>query len=162
MIDLLVRRMPRPLVAIAPSLQVQRNEAILSNHWKCPLQMQSILRPASFLVMIPSLMNMRKKRSREKLDWRKSIEEHPHQETAAEEMASLVSPRIRNPFYAAASIFGMIQNDIKAESAAVQRCPKCNHHSFRRLKPSEKGVADDSNWRCFRCGNDTDEFGNKL
>ena len=105
---------------------------------------------------------MKKKRNRERLDWRKSIEEHPHQETAAEEMASLVPPRIRGPLYTAAAIYGLIKNDIESEEGTVQRCPKCRHRSLRKLRPEEKKASGDGDWRCFACGNDADEFGNKL
>ncbi len=85
-----------------------------------------------------------------------------HQPDVFEEMESLVPPRIRNRAYALAAVFGMFQNDIDAEAATLQRCPKCDHHSFRRLRPDEKVSADSSNWRCTRCGNTTDEFGNAL
>jgi hypothetical protein len=67
---------------------------------------------------------MEKKHRRQRRDWRRSIEEHPHQETAAGEMASLIPRRIRSQAYAAASIVGLLQNDIDAESASMQRCPK--------------------------------------
>ena len=103
---------------------------------------------------------MRKKR--EKLDWHRSVEEHDHQEDVYEEMASLLPRRVRDTAYAAASIVGMIQKDIDSESAVVQRCPKCNHHTFRKLRPEEKASPGDSNWLCSQCGNTTDEFGNKL
>ena len=99
---------------------------------------------------------------REQQDWRRSVEEHKHQEDAFEEMASLVHPRARATAYAVASVFGLIQNDIAAAESPVQRCPKCNHHSFRRIRPQDKASPEDSNWVCPRCGNDTDEFGNKL
>ena len=85
-----------------------------------------------------------------------------HQEDVFDQMESLAPARMRNEVYAAAAVFGMIQNDIAAETATVQRCPKCNHHSFRRLRVEEKESAAASNWRCTRCGNETDEFGNVL
>jgi DNA-directed RNA polymerase subunit RPC12/RpoP len=103
---------------------------------------------------------MKKKRNRERLDWSRSIEEHPHQETAAEEMASLIHPRIRYRLYAAASVLGLVANDINAEEGYVQRCPKCRHRSLRKVRTEDKESY--ANWRCFECGNDTDEFGNKL
>ena len=105
---------------------------------------------------------MKKRKHREPLDWSRSIEEHPHQETVAEEMASLIPPRIKNEAYAAAGICGLFMNDIEAEDAYVQRCPKCGHRSLRRVRPEDKKSPGDSNWRCFECGNDCDEFGNKL
>jgi predicted RNA-binding Zn-ribbon protein involved in translation (DUF1610 family) len=105
---------------------------------------------------------MTQRRKREPKDWRESIEDHPHQETAAEEMASLVHPGIRSRAYAGLSVFGLISNDIDAEVTGVQRCPKCGHHSLSRLRRQDKQSPGDSNWRCTRCGNDTDEFGNKL
>lgn len=87
---------------------------------------------------------------------------HRHQEDAFDELASLMPSRLRNEAYAAASVFGMIQNDIASETATVQRCPKCDHHSFRRLRPEEMEAPDSSHWRCSRCGNEKDEFGNSL
>ncbi len=104
----------------------------------------------------------RKRKHREPLDWSRSIEDHPHQETMAEEMLSLIHPRTRSRAYAAGAIFELIQNDIEADEGFVQRCPKCHHRSLRKLRPEEKTSAADSNWRCFECGNDCDEFGNKL
>lgn len=105
---------------------------------------------------------MKKKRDKEQLDWRRSIEEHPRQETAADEMSSLIPARIRGQIYAATSVLGLVMNDIEAEEGHVQRCPKCQHHSLRRVRPENKESPGDSNWRCFECGNDADEFGNKL
>lgn len=105
---------------------------------------------------------MKKRRHREPLDWSRSTEEHPHQETMAEEMASLIHPRARGQIYAAASILGLVMNDIDAEEGYVQRCPKCRHRSLRRVRPEDKASPEDSTWRCFECGNDADEFGNKL
>lgn len=84
------------------------------------------------------------------------------QETVAEQMLSLIHPRIRGEAFAAAAVYELIKNDIDAEEGFVQRCPKCGHHSLRRLKPAQKASPDDSHWRCFECGNDCDEFGNKL
>ena len=105
---------------------------------------------------------MKKKHDKEPLDWSRSIEEHPHQETMTEEMASLIHPRVRGQIYAAAAICGLIKNDIESEEGAVQRCPKCRHRSLRKLRPEEKKASGDGDWRCFECGNDADEFGNKL
>lgn len=98
------------------------------------------------------------KQKRRRLDWNPDIEERPHQETMDEEMLSLVHPHIRSRFLAAASVFGLFQNDIQAETAYAQRCPKCDHHSLVREQPGDPK----SPWRCNRCGNDADEFGNKL
>jgi len=95
------------------------------------------------------------KKKRERLDWHRSIEEQD------QEMV-LMPSRLRNAAYAAASIAGLFQKDIDSENAVVQRCPKCNHHTFRKLRPEEKASPDDSNWLCSQCGNTTDEFGNKL
>ncbi len=98
------------------------------------------------------------KKRREKLDWHRSIEERG-------DLAGALFPRqhgISGAAFAAASVAGLIQNDIDSENAVVQRCPKCNHHTFRKLRPEEKESADSSNWCCTRCGNETDEFGNKL
>jgi hypothetical protein len=105
---------------------------------------------------------MKIRRKKERLDWRKSIEGHPHQETVGEEMASLVPGRIRGPVYAAAAIFGLFQSDIDAESAGRQRCPKCTRHSFRWVGQQDKMSPNDSNWHGTNCGNETDEFGNTL
>ena len=76
----------------------------------------------------------------------------------AEEMASLIHPRTRAQAYAAASIFGMLQNDIQAESSYAQRCPECDRHTLVRVRPGDPK----SPWLCNHCGNDEDEFGNKL
>jgi predicted RNA-binding Zn-ribbon protein involved in translation (DUF1610 family) len=90
--------------------------------------------------------------------WFDSPKDPLYQETVDEEIASLVSPRIRRTAEAACGMLEIMQEKPMNE----QRCPKCGHHSFRRVKDSEKENPDDSNWRCVRCGNDTDEFGNKL
>ena len=96
------------------------------------------------------------------MDWRKSIEEHPHQETMDEELLSLLPRRAQAPLRVGTAIYGLMQNDIAADEGAVQRCPKCRHRSLRKLRPEEKTSPADSNWRCFECGNDCDEFGNRL
>ena len=31
-----------------------------------------------------------------------------------------------------------------------------------QVRPEDKESPEGPNWRCFECGNDTDEFGNKL
>lgn len=101
------------------------------------------------------------KRKRKKKDWNPDIEERAdpfRPETVAEEMASLIHPRTRAQGYAAASIFGMLANDIEAEDAYAVRCPKCDHHTLVRLRPGDPK----SPWQCNTCGNDADEFGNKL
>lgn len=98
------------------------------------------------------------KRKRKRLDWDPEIEERPHQETMAEEMSSLIHPRTRAQGYAAASVLGLILNDIDAESTYAQRCPKCDHHTLVRVQPGDPK----SPWLCNHCGNDSDEFGNKL
>jgi DNA-directed RNA polymerase subunit RPC12/RpoP len=59
-------------------------------------------------------------------------------------------------------LYGLFKKSIDAENATVQRCPKCHHHTFYKLHPSEKKTPKDSNWLCSQCGNDTDEFGNQL
>ncbi len=105
---------------------------------------------------------MKKKHKGERLDWSRSIEEHPHQETVAEETASLIHPRIRIPAYAAASVVGLVLNDVNAEEGYVRRCPECRHRSLRNVRAEDKKSPEDANWRCFECGNDADEFGNKL
>ncbi len=105
---------------------------------------------------------MKKKRHREPLDWSRAIEEHAEQETVAEEMMSLLPPRIHGRVVAGAGIYGLLRNDIDADEGFVQRCPKCRHRSLRRIRPEDKQSPDESNWRCFECGNDCDEFGNKL
>ena len=87
---------------------------------------------------------------------------HPHQDDVNDELESFMPQRTRNLSYALASIFGMMQNDVDAESAGIQRCPKCDHHSLRRLRPDQKSPVDPANWRCTRCGNSDDEFGNPL
>ena len=97
-------------------------------------------------------------RKRKRLDWDPDIEEHPHQETVLEEMASLIHPRARAQIYAAASVFGLIQNDIAAESTYAQRCRKCDRHTLVRVRMGDPK----SPWKCNHCGNDEDEFGNKL
>ena len=81
---------------------------------------------------------MKKKRNRKRLDWSRSIEEHPHQETAAEEMASLIHPRIRAQVYAAASVLGLVMHDINAEEGYIQRCPKCHRRSLRKVRTEDK------------------------
>ena len=63
---------------------------------------------------------------------------------------------------AAMGLYGLLRNDLDAETATVRRCPKCNHHTFYNVHPDDKISVEDSNWLCSRCGNDTDEFGNKL
>lgn len=105
-------------------------------------------------------MHLNKKHSypREKLDWHRSIEERGEFTGAFFPLPN----RITGAALAASSVLGLIQKDIDSENAMVQRCPKCNHHTFRKLRPGEKTDPDGSNWRCSRCGNETDEFGNKL
>jgi DNA-directed RNA polymerase subunit RPC12/RpoP len=63
---------------------------------------------------------------------------------------------------AAVGLFGLFKKSMDMENATVQRCPKCQHHSFYKVQACEKKTPDDSNWLCSRCGNDADEFGNKL
>ena len=63
---------------------------------------------------------------------------------------------------AAVGLYGLFKNDLDAETATVRRCPKCNHHTFHKVHPDDKASAEDRNWSCSSCGNDTDEFGNKL
>jgi hypothetical protein len=90
--------------------------------------------------------------------WFDSPKGHSHQETVDEQMASLIPARTRHAVDAACAIFEMV----KEKPMNEQRCPKCGHHSFRRVDAFEKDNPSDSDWRCFRCGNDTDEFGSKL
>ncbi len=100
-------------------------------------------------------------RKHKQLDWDPLIEEGRdprQQETAADEAASLLAPSIRGRAYAAASVFGLFMNDINAEGAYAQRCPKCGRRTLVRVRAGDPK----SPWKCTRCGNDSDEFGNKL
>lgn len=56
----------------------------------------------------------------------------------------------------------LMMNDTSSASARIQRCPKCGKRSLCKRKPEDKQFSADSNWICSQCGNDTDEFGNKL
>lgn len=70
--------------------------------------------------------------------------------------------RLEKEIAMGAGLCSLFKKSTDAESAVVQRCPKCNHHTFRKVRPEDKESPGDSNWLCSRCGNDTDEFGNKL
>ena len=105
---------------------------------------------------------MKSKRHRKRLDWRKSVEYHSQPETADEQMLSLLPRRIYGYVATGSAIAGLVQNDVNMEQGFVQRCPKCRHRSLRRIHAEDKRSPDDSDWLCFECGNDCDEFGNKL
>jgi len=98
------------------------------------------------------------KKRRKPLDWDPDIEERSHEDNLFEDSAFILGTRSAANALAATSIFGMLQNDIDAESSYAQRCPKCERHMLVRVRPGDPK----SPWRCNHCGNDSDEFGNKL
>lgn len=89
---------------------------------------------------------------------RRSREDRFDEETVFEQQASLIPYRYKSSIYSAIGIFGLFKNDIDAESTYAQRCPKCDRHTLVRVRAGDPK----SPWKCNRCGNDSDEFGNKL
>jgi predicted RNA-binding Zn-ribbon protein involved in translation (DUF1610 family) len=63
-------------------------------------------------------------------------------------------------FIIIAAVFLMMNDSGKAE-AITQRCPKCGKRTLRKLKKDDARFST-SKWLCANCGNDEDEFGNKL
>ena len=63
-------------------------------------------------------------------------------------------------FIIIAAVF-LMMNDSGKESVITQRCPKCGKRTLRKLKMDDKRFGS-SKWLCAHCGNDEDEFGNKL
>jgi predicted RNA-binding Zn-ribbon protein involved in translation (DUF1610 family) len=57
-------------------------------------------------------------------------------------------------------VVALMMCDSASSEARIRRCPNCGNRSLCKRK--EKRRADDSNWVCTCCGNDADEFGNKL
>jgi ssDNA-binding Zn-finger/Zn-ribbon topoisomerase 1 len=57
----------------------------------------------------------------------------------------------------AAGLFG---TSIRAEESRAQRCPKCGRK--RMVKKKKDPFSKSAGWECTSCGNDKDEFGNKL
>ena len=55
----------------------------------------------------------------------------------------------------------LLMNSSVKEEALTQKCPKCKKRTFHRLKPSDPRYST-SKWKCSNCGNDEDEFGNKI
>ncbi|MCK4564735.1 MAG: hypothetical protein KAU94_08685 [Verrucomicrobia bacterium] len=85
-------------------------------------------------------------------EWRKSSKNDYWEFRSAEHQEEM----------AAVGLYGLFKNDLDAETATVRRCPKCNHRTFHKSHPDDKQSSKDSNWLCSHCGNDADEFGNKL
>ena len=63
-------------------------------------------------------------------------------------------------FIIVAGVF-LMMNDSGKESVLTQRCPKCGKRALRKLQKDNKQFGT-SKWLCANCGNDEDEFGNKL
>jgi len=59
-------------------------------------------------------------------------------------------------------IAALFMKDVSSGSALIRRCPKCGKRTLCKRNPEDKGPPSDSGWVCSRCGNDADEFGNKL
>ena len=51
--------------------------------------------------------------------------------------------------------------DIGKEDVNLKRCFKCGNRRLRKLKKDDKQFST-SKWKCTSCGNNEDEFGNKL
>lgn len=57
----------------------------------------------------------------------------------------------------------LLLNDAGKDEAQTQKCPKCKKRTLHRLKKTKDDqFSRGSNWKCANCGNDEDEFGNKL
>ncbi len=54
----------------------------------------------------------------------------------------------------------LFMNSTGAEESSAQRCPNCGRNTLRRKKKDQ--FSNSKGWKCTECGNDKDEFGNKL
>ena len=75
---------------------------------------------------------------------------------------ALIGPHLNLSFIGLAivsivAVVLLISADSGVERAAAQRCPKCRKKTLRR-----KNNSTFNKWECTSCGNDEDEFGNKL
>ena len=88
------------------------------------------------------------RRKRKPLDWDPDIHDDDFMETG----------KFQSRTHAALGLFGLFKKSIDAENAYAQRCPKCDRHTLVRVRMGDPK----SPWICNHCGNDADEFGNKL
>lgn len=54
----------------------------------------------------------------------------------------------------------LFMSGTSASEAPVQRCPKCRRIALRKYKAGSHTAS--AGWKCTECGNDRDEFGNRL
>jgi len=64
-------------------------------------------------------------------------------------------------FFSIIGVAALFMNDNAKAQALIQKCPKCGRRSLRKLKKDDPRYST-SKWKCSSCGNDEDEFGNKL
>ena len=65
-------------------------------------------------------------------------------------------------FVIAIGIRMLVLKDVFSDEARLRRCPRCGKRPPRKARSAGKKSPFDNTWVCSRCGNDADEFGNKL
>jgi DNA-directed RNA polymerase subunit RPC12/RpoP len=61
-----------------------------------------------------------------------------------------------------AGIVMLVINDVVAGASPMRRCPRCGGKRSIVKQKSDELFSESLVWKCKRCGNERDEFGNPL